>query len=95
MKKINFKKFPLYTNIEKTDIRYIDIHKEFAELLYNRGDGIVAHMLSHLIYESNEAVEIDDKQEAYLVQFIKTFCTPAMIESFEELIENKKVVNGI
>ncbi|HPC13737.1 MAG TPA: hypothetical protein PLN36_05160 [Bacteroidales bacterium] len=94
MKKINFKKFPLYANIEKTDIRYIDIHKEFAELLYNRGDGIVAHMLSHLIYESNEAVEIDDKQEEYLVQFIKTFCTPAMIESFEQIINKENNENS-
>ena len=86
MKKINFKKFSIYQDILKTKSADYDIRSQLSDLLFKYGNGMLAHNLCHLIFESEAEIELDERQINYLGEFIEQYCTPAIIDSFNELI---------
>lgn len=84
--KVNFKSFKVFQNIEKTEAVFIDIHKQLADLLYKFGDGIEGHALCHLIYETEGECELSERQAEYILVFVRQRCTPAIIDSIEEAL---------
>lgn len=84
MSKVNFKEFPLYMNLQKTQVERVDIREQMSNLLYRYGDGIEAHSLCHLIYESEGVTELTPRQAEYLRAFAERFCTPSVLESITD-----------
>lgn len=84
MKKVNFRKFKVFQDIEKKSFVEIDIVNQISNLLYKVGDGMMGHHLCHLIYESDGEIEVNEKQEEYLIALAKKECTPQIIDSMEE-----------
>ena len=50
--KLNFKKFPLFQGIDKSNILITDVSKAIADGLYNTVQGIAAHALALKIYNT-------------------------------------------
>ncbi|MBV5348913.1 hypothetical protein JZU61_04555 [bacterium] len=87
MAMINFKEFKVYQNMAKTEMAYFDIRMQLSDLLFKKGDGMLAHTLCHLIFDSDGEVELDTHQFGYLMKFANENCTPAVIETLLEFVK--------
>ena len=91
--KLNFKKFPLFQGIDKSNILITDVSKAIADGLYNAVQGIAAHALALKIYNTTGEEEYSDEE----IQILRNFsiqCTPAFIDSFEEFVKVKETTNN-
>lgn len=59
--KVNFKAFPLYTNIKRNQTTEVDISEVIANTIYMNVCGVVAHSLALRIYNDGE-VELNEKE---------------------------------
>ena len=82
MAKIDFKHFKMFTDISQSKTEELDIATMFADMLYKRVNGIVAHDLALRIYRAAEPVEFKDEEVAMLMPFIEANFTPIFIDSF-------------
>lgn len=82
MAKIDFKHFKMFTDISQSKTEELDIATMFADMLYKRVNGIVAHDLALRIYRATEPVEFKDEEVAMLQPFIEANFTPIFIDSF-------------
>ena len=82
MAKIDFKHFKMFTDISQSKTEELDIATMFADMLYKRVNGIVAHDLALRIYRATEPVEFTDAEMAMLKPFIEANFTPIFIDSF-------------
>ena len=82
MAKIDFKHFKMFTDISQSKTEELDIATMFADMLYKRVNGIVAHDLALRIYRATEPIEFKDEEVAMLKPFIEANFTPIFIDSF-------------
>ena len=82
MKKIDFRHFKMFTDIDQQGTREMDLHRDFSDVLYKNINGIQAHDIALKIYRSEEAVELSDEDVALLMPFVEKCFTPIFIDSF-------------
>lgn len=83
-KKVNFKAFPLYTNIKRNQTTEVDISEVIANTIYMNVGGVVAHSLALRIYEQGE-VELNDKEVELVMQVADGF-TGALADSIKDVL---------
>ena len=69
MKKIDLKRFHLFTDITKERTVEVDARKTVANVLYTKFSGIVAHDLAFRIYKAEGGIEVNEEEAALLSQF--------------------------
>lgn len=83
MAKINFKQFKLFTDITQERTRTVDVSRDFADILYQQGSGIVTHDLALRIYRSEGEMELTDEEVSLIQRFAQQVCRPAFIDSID------------
>lgn len=70
--KVNFKSFPLYTNIKRNNTEDVDISEVVANAIYMNVAGVMAHSLALRIYEKGE-IELNEKEVELIMQVADGF----------------------
>lgn len=83
-KKVNFKAFPLYTNIKRNQTTEVDISEVIANTIYIKVCGVVAHSLALRIYEQGE-VELNEKEVEIVMQVADGFAG-ALADSIKDVL---------
>ena len=90
MVKIDFKNFRLFSDIAHKKSKIVDIKEELADAIYSQGTGVVHHALALKIYNSTQETELNDKEVKLLLEFVNCVCSPNMIDSLVEIINEEK-----
>lgn len=86
MKKINFKKIEMYTDLEKKNKLVQDVSKDIANILYSSGKGIDAHALALKIYNAKGVEEFDENEVSMIVQ-AANLCAPFFIDAIDKVLK--------
>lgn len=89
MKKIDFSKFCVFTDITREKTAIVDVRKQLADAIYRNACGIEAHDLALRIYRSDGVVVLDEDDERLLRDFAKTL-TPLFMDSFEVNLKSEQ-----
>lgn len=89
MKKINFEKLFIATDIARRHCESKDCREDFANILYRYGNGIASHALALKIYNSNEETEYTDEEVSLIQEHANTFCKPFFIDALNRAINNQ------
>lgn len=87
MPKIDFRKFRLFTDITQKTTKEVDVSFKFADMLYKKCDGIMAHDIALRIYKSTGPVELTKEELETVTPFVNTYFTPLFIDSFTANIQ--------
>ena len=88
MKKINFRNVVVYTDIQQTKKLVVDMHVDFANIIYQQGSGIQAHALAMKIYNSKGEEEYTEEECKLIMQYAN-LCNPFFIDAMKRLIESE------
>lgn len=83
--KLNFDNVEIYNDLSKTTSRTESIRKDFANFIYNRGQGLPAHAIAIKIYNGDAETEYTP-EEVQLIRVFSQECSPAVIDAITELI---------
>lgn len=90
--KINFKQFPIYTDITRETREAVDVKNSLSNTIYMNVPGIGAHVLAEKIYKSDGDIELSNED----IELIKS-CAPlfsgAFMDSFNDYVEFKNQSN--
>ena len=90
--KINFKQFPIYTDITHETREAVDVKNSLANTIYMNVPGIAAHVLAEKIYKSDGEIELSNED----IELIKS-CAPlfsgVFMDSFNDYVEFKNQSN--
>lgn len=86
MKKINFRNVVVYTDIQQTKKLVVDMHVDFANIIYQQGSGIQAHALAMKIYNSEGEEEYNDEECKLIMQYAN-LCNPFFIDAMKKVTE--------
>lgn len=89
MKRINFKKLLVSTDISRKHCEHVDCRESFANILYQNGNGIASHALSLKIYNSSGEMEYTDEEVVLIKKHADAFCKPFFIDALNRTIENQ------
>lgn len=92
--KINFRKFPVYTAINKESVIQQDISFVISNGIYSNVPGIQAHALALKIYNASDEVEMDDAEIDLIVRCMELF-VGIIADSVKDYITKKKTINGL
>lgn len=84
MKKINFMKFDVFTDISKRQRVQCDMRRSVANLLYNQMHGIEALNLALKVHNSEGVLSVTGDELRILKDAVERFGTPALIDAFAE-----------
>lgn len=90
MKKINFEKLLVATDIARKNCENKDCREDFANVLYRNGNGIAAHALALKIYSSHEDTEYSDEEIQLMRKYANGFCKPFFIDALNRAIDNQE-----
>lgn len=88
MKKINFEKLELFTDIAKTNKVEKNVKNEIANYIYTNGSGIEMHALALKIYNSEGETEYNEK-ECELIRAASHSLAPFFIDAIENALKNE------
>ena len=92
--KINFTKFPLYTDITHAVREDVDIKESLANTIYMNVPGIAAHVLAEKIFKSEGEMDLSIED----IELIKS-CAPlfsgVFMDSFNDFVDLKKQSNDV
>lgn len=83
--KLNFDNIEIYDNLSKTTSHVQNIREDFANYIYNKGEGIAAHALALKIYNGTQETEFNEN-ELNLIRMYSRGCTPAIIDAITEMV---------
>lgn len=86
--KVNFKQFPMYVGIRKTERVAVDISESLANLIYMNIPGIAAHVLAEKIYAAEGEIELTDA-ETGIISGLKEGFTPVFIDSWDTYVKEQ------
>lgn len=89
MKKINFEKMLIATDVARKHCENRDCREDFANVLYRNGNGIASHALAMKIYNSGEETEYTDEELTLIQEYANTFCKPFFIDTLNRAIANQ------
>jgi hypothetical protein len=82
---IDFSRIEIFTDIAHTTCSICDLRTQFADVIYNMGNGIEAHALALKIYNSEGPTFYDDK-ELILIKKSSKLCSPAFIDAVDRIL---------
>ena len=85
MKKINFSRIEIYTDVSREHTVMVDMRKSFANTIYQNGSGIDAHALALKIYGGDGEQEFSG-EELDVIKRILPICTPFFIDAMNNLL---------
>lgn len=85
--KINLERVEVFTDLSKTQCAVMDMRKEIANVIYERGQGLACSVLAHKLYETLGEVEIDDSEKEILSRVAEQLLTPAAGEGVMKQIK--------
>lgn len=86
--KINLERVEVFTDLSKTQCAVMDMRKEIANVIYERGQGLACSVLAHKLYETQgEEVEIDDSEKEIISRVAEQLLTPAACEGVMKQIK--------
>lgn len=88
MKKINFEKLDIFTDIQKTNKVEQDVKSELANFIYKNAAGIEMHALAMKIYNSEGETEYNEK-ECELIRTISQSLAPFFIDAIENVLKDE------
>ena len=92
--KINFKQFPVYTDITHETREAADVKNSLANTIYMNVPGIAAHVLAEKIFKSEGEMDLSIED----IELIKS-CAPlfsgVFMDSFNDYVELKKQSNDV
>lgn len=89
MKKINFEKILVASDIARKHCENKDCRESFANILYANGSGIAAHALALKIYNSKGDTEYSDEEVNLIIEHANVFCKPFFIDAINRAINNQ------
>lgn len=84
--KINFKEFPIFIGIERTERVLFDVRRDLANSIYVNVAGIEAHVLAEKIYKSDGPIDMDPNETQVIEQSLPLF-TGSFADSWHELLK--------
>lgn len=87
---IDFSKIEIFTDVAHKNCSICDLRTQFADVIYNYGQGIASHALALKIYNSSGPEHFDDK-ELHLIEQYSKLCSPAFIDAIEQIIKLHKI----
>lgn len=88
MKKINFEKLEVFTDITKTKKVEQDVKTEFANFIYKNAAGIEMHALALKIYNSEGETEYNEK-ECELIKAVSRSLAPFFIDAIDNKLKDE------
>ena len=92
--KINFKQFPVYTDITHETREAADVKNSLANTIYMNVPGIAAHVLAEKIFKSEGEMDLSIED----IELIKS-CAPlfsgVFMDSFNDFVDLKKQSNDV
>ena len=92
--KINFKQFPVYTDITHETREAVDVKNSLANTIYMNVPGIAAHVLAEKIFKSEGEMDLSIED----IELIKS-CAPlfsgVFVDSFKDYVELKNKSNDV
>lgn len=85
---IDFSKIEIFTDVAHTTCTICDLRTQFADVIYNMGNGIEAHALAFKIYNSEGPTFYDDKELMFIEKYSK-LCSPSFIDAIGNIIKTK------
>jgi len=85
---IDFSRIEIFTDIAHQNCSICDLRTQFADVIYQMGNGIASHALALKIYNSNGVTEFDDS-ECTLIRKFSELCAPAFIDAIEKIFNHK------
>lgn len=89
MKRINFEKMLVATDVARSHCENRDYKKEFANKLYQYGHGIAMHLLSIKIYQSSGETVYTDEEVELMQRFAEAELQPFFIDALNHAIQNQ------
>ena len=89
MAKLNFKKFPCYTDIRRENKRDYDLQFDLANQMYLNGSGIAMGALAMKIYNADGEQEYNEQECSIIIDFAKTL-NPIIYDSIKDEVEAQK-----
>ena len=86
---VDFTKFKVKKSIGSEDFEILNIKRELANTLYDRGTGLPCHALAFKLYNAVETVELTTQEYKLLVMFAEECMTPRFIDGLKALAETE------
>lgn len=83
--KINFKSFPIYTDISHETRESVDVKNSLANTLYMNVPGIAAHVLAEKIYKAEGEMDLT-LEEVSLIKSCHQFFSGVFVDSFNDYV---------
>lgn len=87
--KLNLTKFKMFTSIRKDAMVEVNIKNEVVDVMYKNVTGMVAHALTHKLYEADGEVELNDNEVAIL-DALMAKSSVMMIDSWNYFKDNQQ-----
>lgn len=87
---IDFSRIEIFTDVAHTSCNVCDVRTQFADVIYNMGNGIASHALALKIYQSSGPTHFEQK-ELLLIEEYSKLCSPAFIDAMERLMKQHKI----
>lgn len=87
---IDFSRVELFTDVAHKNCSVVDLRTQFADAIYNLGQGIESHALAFKIYQSEGLTHYDEK-EVRLIEHYSKLCSPAFIDAVDRIIKQHKI----
>ena len=87
--KIDFRKFRIYPGIDRQRSVEMDVRKDFADLIYQKGKGVAAHALALKIYNSTGGEEYGEEEVLLIRSYAESFGTPMFIDAVNEVMASE------
>ena len=85
--KIYLTKFKVFTSISRKESVEVNVKDEIVDALYKNVNGMVAHALTHKLYDADGEVELAD-EEFKILDSLMVHSTVRMIDSWNYYKEN-------
>lgn len=85
--RIDFCNLEVYPSIERSRSIKTDVHKFFADTIYQKGSGISALALAMKIYNSGGETEYSLEETELIQKYANEFGTPMFIDAIDNAIK--------
>lgn len=84
---LNLRLLSVYQDVTKKHIVTGDARESFADILYTRVNGIMAHDLAFRIYKTEGEIQVTEVEKNMIIKVAEQFCTPAFIDAIKEQLK--------
>lgn len=80
---IDFEKIEVYTDLDKSNKITANVRKEFANIVYQNGQGIAFHALALKIWNGEK--QYSDEEYELIMKIAEVFYTPCFIDALRDM----------